>query len=50
MCFFLKGYNMDLITTKEAAEIWGITIRRVQALCDKEKLYDRYPCVSDWAV
>ena len=25
---------MDLITTKEAAKIWGITIRRVQALCD----------------
>ena len=29
---------MDWITTKEAAEIWGITMRRVQALCDNGKI------------
>jgi hypothetical protein len=26
---------MDLMTTKEAAEQWGITIRRVQCLCEQ---------------
>lgn len=31
---------MDLITTKEAAAIWGITIRRVQVLCDNRRIPD----------
>jgi hypothetical protein len=26
---------MDLMTTKEAAEQWGVTVRRVQSLCEK---------------
>jgi hypothetical protein len=26
---------MDLMTTKEAAEKWGVTVRRVQGLCEK---------------
>ena len=26
---------MDWITTKEAAVLWGISMRRVQILCDK---------------
>ena len=25
---------MDIMTTKEAAETWGIGVRRVQALCE----------------
>lgn len=29
---------MDWMTTKEASEIWGITIRRVQALCDNGQI------------
>ena len=29
---------MEWITTKEAAELWGITTRRVQILCDKGKV------------
>lgn len=29
---------MDWMTTKEAAELWGVTIRRVQGLCDSGKL------------
>jgi len=24
----------ELMTTKESAELWGITVRRVQVLCD----------------
>jgi len=30
--------NMDLMTTKDASDKWGITIRRVQALCDNGKI------------
>lgn len=26
---------MNVMTTKEAAELWNITVRHVQALCDK---------------
>lgn len=29
---------MDLMTVKEASELWGITVRRVQVLCDKGKV------------
>ena len=29
---------MDIMTTKDAAELWGISIRRVQALCDNGKI------------
>ena len=29
---------MEYITTAQAAEQWGITIRQVQALCDKGKV------------
>jgi hypothetical protein len=26
---------MDLMTTKQAAEQWGVTMRRVQSLCEQ---------------
>ena len=29
---------MDWITTKEAAVQWGITMRRVQALCESDRV------------
>lgn len=29
---------MDIMTTKDAAVMWGISIRRVQALCDSGKI------------
>lgn len=29
---------MDWITTKEAAYLWGITIRQVQTLCDSGRV------------
>ena len=28
------GCVMDFMTTKDAAEVWNITMRRVQVLCD----------------
>ena len=29
---------MDIMTTKDASELWGISIRRVQALCESGKI------------
>lgn len=29
---------MDWITTKEASELWGISTRRVQILCDSGRI------------
>lgn len=29
---------MEYMTTAEAAELWGIKVRRVQALCDNRKI------------
>ena len=31
-----KGaFDMNVMTTKEAAELWGVTVRHVQSLCDR---------------
>jgi len=29
---------MDIMTTKDASELWGISVRRVQALCENGKI------------
>jgi hypothetical protein len=29
---------MDWITTKEASELWGISTRRIQILCDNSRV------------
>jgi hypothetical protein len=26
---------MNVMTTKEAADLWGVTVRHVQSLCDR---------------
>ena len=41
---------MDLITTKEAAKIWGITIRRVQALCDNGQVSAAFKLGDIWVI
>ena len=29
---------MEYMTTQEASEIWGVTMRRIQAMCDKGQI------------
>jgi len=41
---------MDLITTREAANIWGITIRRVQALCDNGQIPSAFKLGDIWVM
>ena len=41
---------MDLMTTKEAAKIWGITIRRVQALCDNGQVPAAFKLGDIWVM
>ena len=41
---------MDWITTKEAAEIWGITMRRIQALCDKGQVPTAVKLGNMWVI
>jgi hypothetical protein len=41
---------MDWITTKEAAAIWGITMRRVQALCDNGQIPDVVKLGNIWVM
>lgn len=33
--FFAEEVNMDIMTTKEIAEIWNISARRVALLCSQ---------------
>jgi hypothetical protein len=41
---------MDYISTKEAAEKWGISERRIQKLCEDDRIPGviRFSCV--WAI
>lgn len=41
---------MDYITVKEAAEKWGVSIRRVQALCDQGKIPGAIRFANTWAI
>jgi hypothetical protein len=41
---------MDLITTKEAAKSWGITVRRVQALCDNGQIPAAFKLGDIWVM
>ena len=39
---------MDLITAREAAKSWGITVRRVQALCENGQVPAAYKLGDIW--
>lgn len=41
---------MDYITTKEAAEKWGLTERRVQVLCRQGKIFGVARLGWAWAI
>ena len=41
---------MDWMTTKEAAELWGITMRRVQALCDNGQIPEATKLSDIWVI
>jgi hypothetical protein len=40
----------ELMTTNEAAELWGITPRRVQVLCDKGKVNGAVRMGRTWII
>jgi len=41
---------MDYISAREAAELWGITERRVQKLCEDGKIPGSVRFVRVWAI
>ena len=41
---------MDLMTTKDASEKWGISIRRVQVLCDNGKVPFAFKLGDIWVM
>jgi len=40
----------DYMTAKEAAEKWGITVRRVQVLCSEGRISGAMKYASVWAI
>ena len=44
------GLQSELMTTREASEIWGITPRRVQILCDKGKVQGAFRMGRTWII
>jgi hypothetical protein len=45
-----RGETMDWITTKQAADEWGITVRRVQALCDNGQVNGATKLADMWVI
>lgn len=41
---------MEFMTAQEAAEKWGITVRRVQILCSEGKIQGAVKYASVWAI
>ena len=41
---------MEYMTAKEAGELWGITTRRVQALCENNQIPNVTRLGSVWAI
>ena len=41
---------MEYITTKEAADLWGVKIRQVQALCEKGQINNVSRLGSIWVI
>ena len=41
---------MDLMTTKDASELWGISTRRVQVLCDNGKVSGAMRLGNMWVI
>jgi len=41
---------MDYISTKEASELWGISMRRVQVLCDNGRVEGAQRIADVWII
>jgi len=41
---------MDWMTTKEAAELWGVTTRQVQLLCDRGRVEGAQRLGNFWVI
>ena len=41
---------MDLMTTKDASEKWGISVRRIQVLCDNGKVSAAFKLGGIWVM
>jgi len=39
---------MDIMTTKDAARLWGISVRRVQALCENGQILSAVKIGDVW--
>jgi len=44
------GLESELMTATEAAELWGITPRRVQVLCDRGKVNGAFRMGKSWII
>ena len=44
------GLESELMTTTEAAELWGISMRRVQILCDNGKVKGAVRMGRTWII
>ena len=46
----MEGVDMNYISAKEAAEKWGITRRRVQILCEQNRVPGVFKVGNTWAI
>jgi len=49
-CFCKGGTVVKYISIKEASTKWGVSIRRVNLLCNQGRIYGAYRLGSVWAI
>ena len=50
LTWFERYFDMDYMTIKEAAEKWGLSVRRVQEICTLEKVPGVMKFGHEWAI
>jgi len=48
--YVVEGVNMDYISAKQAADKWQITRRRVQVLCEQNRIPGVFKVGNTWAI
>lgn len=41
---------MEFMTIKETSDLWGISVRRVQLLCENKRIHGAVKFGRDWAI
>ncbi len=48
--YYLRGVKMEYLSIRQTAEKWGISKRRIQILCNQERIPGAIKIDTSWAI